>query len=107
MTGRERLFWGLSVLGAALPLAALSPWLAREGLNLPLFFRNVFDSPVGAMFGWDVIITAVALAAFVLTDRARVRTRHLWLPLIGGFLIGPSFGLPTFLALRERALTRR
>lgn len=106
MTGRERLFWALSVPGAALPLAALSPWVEQEGLNVPLLFRSIFASPVGAMFGWDVVISALVLVAFMLTDRARVRTRRLWLPMIGAFLIGPSFGLPAFLALRERALGR-
>ncbi len=106
MAGRERLFWALCVPGAALPLVSLAPWILREGLNLRLLVRDISDSPVGAMFGWDVVISALVLVAFMLTDRARVRTRHLWLPLAGGLLIGPSFGLPAFLALRERALTQ-
>ena len=106
MPTRERLFWALSVLGAALPLATVLPWFQAEGLNLPLFFRNVFDSPVDAMFGLDVIITAIVLFAFALTEARRLKIDLIWLPLAGCLLVGPSFGLPAFLALRERAIAR-
>lgn len=106
MSGREWLLWSLSGAGAVIPLTALAPWVQREGLNLPLFFRSIFDSPVDAMFGWDVIITAVALLAFAWVETSRLRIDHIWLPLLGAFLIGPSFGLPAFLALRERAIAR-
>lgn len=106
MTMRERIFWSLSVLGAALPLAAVLPWFQREGLNLPLFFRNVFDGPVEAMFGLDVIITALVVFAFAFAETSRLKISLVWLPLAGCLLIGPSFGLPAFLALRERALAR-
>jgi hypothetical protein len=95
----------LCVLGAALPLWRLAPWLAENGLDVPLLFRELFANKVGAFFGVDVMVSAVVLAVFVFAEGSRVRRG--WLALIATAAVGVSLGLPLFLYMRERGLERR
>jgi hypothetical protein len=100
------LYWLLAVVGAALPLAAFVPWVAAHGLDIPLFLANLFANRVSAFFGLDVIVSAIVLVLFVLTDGQRIGAKALALPILATFLIGVSCGLPLFLALRQQAIDR-
>jgi hypothetical protein len=100
----ELLYWMLAAVGTVLPLAAVGPWFIENGLDPIAFFGEIFDSPVDAMFGWDVLISMVALWAFVLSDFRRSGVKAIWAPLGIGSIVGVSLGLPLYLALRERAL---
>lgn len=97
----------LCVLGAALPLWQLLPWLAANGLDVPLLFRQLFADRVGAFFGLDVIVSAVVLAVFVWGEGSRVRVRLRWVAIVATLAVGVSLGFPLFLYLRERELGRR
>jgi hypothetical protein len=95
----------LCVLGAVLPLWQLAPWLAANGLDVSLLFRQLFADRVGAFFGMDVIVSAVVLAVFVVSEGPRVRLR--WLAVVATLAVGVSLGLPLFLYMRERERVRR
>jgi len=97
----------LCVLGAVLPLWQLAPWLAANGLDVPLLFRQLFANHVSAFFGVDVIVSAVVLAVFVWAEGSRVRVRLRWLAVVATLAVGVSLGLPLFLYMRERELERR
>ena len=97
----------LCVLGAALPLWQLAPWLMANGLDVPLLFRQLFADRAGAFFGWDVIVSAVVLAVFVGSEGSRARVRMRWLAIVATLAVGVSLGFPLFLYMRERALERR
>src|SRR5205085_5806790 len=71
----------LCVLGAVLPLWQFAPWVAANGLDVPLLFRQLFADRVGAFFGLDVIVSAVVLAVFVGSEGARACVRLRWLAL--------------------------
>lgn len=98
----QRLYGALCVVGTALPLWQLLPFLVAHGLDLPLFVRQLFSTPVGAFFGMDVLVASVVLWTFVCIDGQRARMRHLWLPIAANLLVGVSLGLPLFLYMRER-----
>lgn len=100
----RHLYFVLFLLGTLLPYAHFLPWLQRNGLDLPLLLRELFATPVGAFFGLDVIIAAVALLVFVLAETRRRRIAHAWLAIPAALLIGVSAGLPLFLYLRQRGL---
>lgn len=100
----RHVYLGLCVLGTALPYLELVPWLLQHGLNLPLFFQELFSVRIGAFFGMDVIVSAVVLFVFIWAEGARVGVRHLWAPVLGTLLVGVSLGLPLFLYLRQRKL---
>jgi hypothetical protein len=97
----------LTVLGLMLPYCYFVPWVLQHGLNLPLMFTELFSTRIGAFFGIDVLVSALAAIAFIRRDGAQRRMRHLWLPIAAICLVGVSCGLPLFLFMRERQLTAR
>ena len=101
---KKNVYLGLCVLGVALPYWQFLPWLAQNGLNLPLFVQQLFANRIGAFFGMDVLVSAVALLVFVRFENSRIRIPGRWLPLIAVLTVGVSLALPLFLFLRERAL---
>jgi hypothetical protein len=94
----------LCLLGAALPYSQLVPWLATHGLDLPLFFSELFSTRIGAFFGMDVIVSALVLFVLVGVEGRRLAMRHLWLPLAATLAVGVSLGFPLFLYMRQLKL---
>jgi Protein of unknown function DUF2834 len=94
------------VLGLILPYSQLVPWLLEHGLNITLFYRELFANRISAFFAMDVIVSAIVLLWFIQSEGKRLRVRLLWLPTIGTLVAGVSFGFPLFLFLRQMALDR-
>ena len=94
------------VLGLVLPYSQFVPWLLEHGLNITLFFRELFANRIGAFFAMDVIVSAIVLICFIQSEGKRLRVRLLWLPMVGTLVVGVSFGLPLFLFLRQMTLDR-
>ena len=92
------------VLGLVLPYSQFMPWLLEHGLNVTLFFRELFANRISAFFAMDVIVSAIVLIWFIQSEGKRLRVRLLWLPTIGTLVAGVSFGFPLFLFLRQMAL---
>jgi lysylphosphatidylglycerol synthetase-like protein (DUF2156 family) len=93
-----------AILGAVVPLSYLFPFLATNGLDLPLIFKQLFQNNISAFFGVDVIISALTLWLFVYAEGHRQRMKHLWVFILCTLLVGVSLGLPLFLFFRERKL---
>lgn len=98
------LFLLAAVVGTVLPLTYLVPFLTTHGLDLPLFFRQLFQNNVSAFFGVDVIISSVALWLFVFSEGRRRGMRKLWIYIVCNLLVGVCLALPLFLFFRERKL---
>jgi hypothetical protein len=98
------LYLALCVVGVVLPYSQLIPFLREHGLDLRLFFDQLFSNRIGAFFGWDVIVSSVVLWALVFIEGRRAGVKHLWAPLAANLAVGVSLGLPLFLYLRERRL---
>src|SRR5688572_23276473 len=94
----------LSFAGIVLPYWAFIPWFMEHGLDLPLFFQELFSTRIGAFFGLDVMVSALVLFLFVFVEGRRLTIARLWLPLLGTLLVGVSLGFPLFLYLRQRKL---
>jgi Protein of unknown function DUF2834 len=94
------------VLGLILPYSHFVPWLFEHGLNLTLFFRELFANRISAFFAMDVILSAIVLIWFIQTEGKRLQVRRLWLPTLGTLVVGVSFGFPLFLLLRQMTLDR-
>ena len=96
----------LCVVGLALPYWQLVPWVAANGLDMPLLFRQLFANRIGAFFGMDVVASAVTLVVFTRVESSRLGlgAHARWLPLAAVLTVGVSLGLPLFLYLRERGL---
>ena len=98
---KRTLYLILCVLGTVLPCSQLVPFLREHGLDLPLFFRELFANRVSAFFGMDVIVSSLVLWVLVFTEGARLKMRHLWVYVACNLLVGVSLGLPLFLLMRE------
>ena len=94
----------LCVAGVVLPYTQFVPWLAENGFDSALFFRQLFANRVGAFFGMDVFVSAAALVVFSFAEGSRLRTRHRWLPAAAAVAVGVSLALPLFLYMRERGM---
>jgi Protein of unknown function DUF2834 len=94
------------VLGLILPYSQFVPWIFEHGLNLTLFFRELFANRISAFFAMDVILSAIVLILFVQNEGKRLQVRRLWLPILGTLVVGVSFGFPLFLFLRQMTLDR-
>src|SRR5579872_5275486 len=94
-------YLGLCIAGTLLPYWQFVPWLMQHGMNLPLFIRELFANRISAFFGMDVLVSAVALIAFMRFESDRVRIPRRWLPVLAMLTVGVSLGLPMFLYMRE------
>lgn len=97
-------YLGLCIIGAILPYSQLIPWVATHGLDLTLFFQELFSTRISGFFAMDVIVSAVVLVIFILSEGRRLELSLLWLPILATFLVGVSLGFPLFLYLRQRKL---
>ena len=97
-----RKFYGVCfVAGCVLPLVAFLPWVAQNGLTIPLLVREAAATPI-SRFAWlDVLVSAVVLLGWIVMDGLRGRVRFWWLAAILTLTIGVSAGLPLHLYLRE------
>ena len=100
------LFLIAAILGTALPLSHLLPFLSAHGLDLPLFFRQLFQTDVSSFFGVDVIVSGLTLLVFIPREGRRLGMKRLWVYVLCTLLVGVSMGLPLFLFFRERKLGR-
>jgi len=102
-----RFYTVMCVLGFVLPYLALISWFFDERTNgLGDIARDIFVNGLSSM-GWvDVIITAIVVLAFVRTEGFRMKMGSVAAPVVGTCLVGPSFGLPLFLLMREKARVR-
>ena len=101
----QYLYLVLCVLGTILPYSQFIPFLAERGLDIPRFVQDLFASRVSAFFGLDVIVSSLALWAFVFGEGKRQRMRHLWVYVLCNLVVGVSLALPLFLYIRERHMT--
>lgn len=100
------LFLGLCVLGLAVPNAAFWPWLTTHGFDVRQFLADLFANGVSSFFGLDVVLSALALIAFVEFEGRRLGVRRRWLAIAATCLVGVSLGLPLFLYQRQVHLDR-
>ncbi|MDD1780225.1 DUF2834 domain-containing protein [Enterovibrio sp. ZSDZ35] len=97
----------VAIMGAIFPYAAFLPWLIENGVNPSQFIADLTRNPV-SIFAWvDVVIAAITLIVFIITDGDRHQIRYRTLAIAGTLVIGVSFGLPFYLYLREKAVNRK
>jgi len=91
-----------AIVGGVVPFTQFAPWIAEHGLDVPLLFAELFSTRIGAFFGLDVLLSAVVLIVFIVSDKAKSDAKEMWIPIAATCLIGVSCGLPLFLWMRER-----
>jgi hypothetical protein len=93
----------LCIEGVAVSYYFFAPFVFEHGLNMPLFMRQLMDTPVSAFFGADIVISSAALWAFIGYERRKRPVRLWWLCIIANLGVGVSLDLPLFLLLRHNS----
>jgi hypothetical protein len=86
------------------PGSEFVPWVAVNGLHLPLFLQQLFANRIGGFFGMDVLVSSAVLVVFTRAESTRLAIRGRWLPVVALLTVGVSLALPLFLYLRELKL---
>ncbi len=94
----------LCILGTILPYSQFVPFLVEHGLNLQLFFEQLFVNRISSFFAMDLIVSSLVLWVFVFWEGSRLGMRNLWVYIGSNLLVGVSLGLPLFLLMRQRKL---
>ena len=102
----KSLYFVLCVAGTAIPYSQFVPFLREHGLDVRLFFEQLFSNRIGGFFGLDVIVSSVVLWALVAIEGRRAGVKHLWVPIAANLAVGVSLGLPLFLYMREERRDR-
>ena len=98
---KKNIYLALCLLGIVLPYWQFVPWVMQNGLNMPLFFQQLFANRIGAFFAMDVVASAITLMVFAGSEKMRMGAGAKWLTLLAVLTVGVSLGLPLFLYLRE------
>ena len=101
---KKTIYLLLCIAGTVLPYSQFIPFLQDHGLDLRLFFEQLFANNVSGFFGMDVIVSSLVLWVFVYAEGRRLKMRHLWVCVVCNLLVGVSLGLPLFLLMREAKL---
>jgi hypothetical protein len=97
----------LCFVGLLLPYSQFIPWLVTHGPNIDLFAKQLFGNRITAFFAIDVLLSAVVLIVFIITENSRLGGRQKWLPIIALLTGGVSLAFPLFLYMRELRLEDR
>ena len=102
----KHLYLGLCVAGTLLPYSQFIPFLREHGVDLRLFFDQLFANRISGFFGLDVIVSSLVVWVLVSVDGRRYGVKGIWAPILALLTVGVSLGLPLFLYLREGRLDR-
>ncbi len=94
----------LCILGFVLPYSQLIPFFAENGLNLSLFWSQLFANRISSDFAFDLLISSVVFWIFVYREGRRLSLKSLWVYILLNLIIGLSFALPLFLWVRSNHL---
>lgn len=98
---KKNVYLVLCVLGTAIPYTFFVPFLAENGLDLGLFTQEMFSTQIASFFSSDVLLSSLALWAFIFFELRKRPIKNWWLAIIGNLVVGVSLALPLFLLLRE------
>ena len=88
-----------AILGTVLPLSQLIPLLTAHGLDMPLFFRQLFQNQVSGFFGMNVIVSSFVLWLFVFSEGRKRGMKNLWLYVVCNLAVGVRWRCRYFFSL--------
>lgn len=97
----------LAILGFALPYSQLVPFFINNGLDLSLFWTQLFTNQISSVFALDLFVSSLVFWIFVFKEGARLNLKFLWLYVVLNLAVGLSFALPFFLWMRSRHLNSK
>ena len=99
----KNLYALLAILGIVIPYCFFVPFVADEGLDLVRIWNEMTANRISSFFAADVVVSSLALWAFIFAENSRRKVPMWWLAILGNLAVGVSFAFPLFLWLRERS----
>ena len=100
----QTVYFILCILGTVLPYSQFVPFFREQGLDIKMFFEELFVNRISGGFGMDIMISALVLGIFVFWEGSRLKMKNLWVYIASTLGVGVSLGLPLFLLMRQRKL---
>ncbi|BAY08423.1 DUF2834 domain-containing protein [Calothrix sp. NIES-2098] len=97
----------LCFFGFVLPYSQFIPFLLEKGLDIKLFFEQLFANKVSGFFAMDVIVSSLTFWALIFWEGTRLKMQNLWVYVACNVLVGVSFSLPLFLLMRQRQIEQQ
>ena len=104
MTVPQIIYLILAILGLILPYSQLVPFFIDNGLDLSLFWSQLFANRISTDFAFDLLVSSIVFWIFVFKEGTKLNLKPLWLYVVLNLAIGLSFALPIFLWVRSRHL---
>lgn len=93
-------YFVLSIIGFVLPYSKFVPFVVANGLNLPLFWSELFINQISSFFAFDLFVCSIVFWLFLFREGTRLQMKLLWVYVVLNLTVGLSFALPLFLAMR-------
>jgi hypothetical protein len=90
----------LAIVGFVLPYSQFIPFLADHGLDLSLFWSQLFVNHASSADTVDLFTSSFVFWIFVFKEGTKLQMKFLWVYLVVNLIIGLSCALPLFLAIR-------
>lgn len=98
----RHLYLVIAVAGFAIPVLPFINFLLKNGFDIQVFISMMFENDVSTFFGWDVMISSLAVFVLVYSEGRRKNMKNLWIYVLMTLIIGVSLALPAFLYMREK-----
>ena len=103
---KERLLLILTVVGFVVPNVCLVIFFTEGDSSIGHYFSLWTASTPSTQLLLDLTIAALAFFVWAAVEGPRAKIRLWWICIPATFLVGLCFGLPLFLWMRERTLSR-
>ena len=104
---RKHIYLFFAVNGFIVPYYFFVSFLVAHGLDVRLFVRQLFGTPISTFFAVDLLISCVVFVRYLSQEAVRYSMKRQWIYLIALLTVGLSFALPLFLYVRESHLETR
>ncbi|MFM2311825.1 MAG: hypothetical protein RLZZ04_1101 [Cyanobacteriota bacterium] len=94
------IYFILAIVGFALPYLQLIPFFADHGLNLSLFWSQLFANQAASADTVDLFTSSFVFWIFVFKEGTKQQMKFLWIYVVVNLIIGLSCALPLFLGMR-------
>lgn len=103
---RERLLLVIAVVGFIVPNVFVIAFTVDEGFDLGAYFSLWTASTPSTQLLVDLVIASLAFFVWAAVEGPKAGIERWWVCIPATLLVGLCFGLPLFLWMRERTLSR-
>ena len=104
---RKHIYLLFAIIGLVVPYYFLISFLTTNGIDIKLFFKQLFGTPISTFFAVDLLLSCVVFVRYLNQEAQRYTMQKTWICIVALLGVGLSCALPLFLYLREPYLAER